>query len=74
MNYFVTGATGFIGGRLVLQLRQAGHQVVALVRDPERAGELAGLGVKLARGDVTDKETMRAPMGAADGVFHVAGW
>jgi nucleoside-diphosphate-sugar epimerase len=30
--------------------------------------------VTLARGDVTDRESMRAPMQGADGLFHVAGW
>ena len=33
MKYFVTGATGFIGGRLARRLREMGHEVVALVRE-----------------------------------------
>jgi len=74
VRYFLTGATGFVGGRLARQLREAGHDVVALVRSLGRAKELADLGVSLAEGDVTDKESMRAPMRGVDGVFHVAGW
>jgi nucleoside-diphosphate-sugar epimerase len=35
---------------------------------------LARLGVRLAEGDVTNKESLRAPMDGAHGVFHVAGW
>ena len=74
MNYFVTGATGFIGGVLARQLRAAGHNVVAIVRTPSKAADLQALGVQLAKGDVTDKESMRAAMTGVDGVFHVAGW
>src|SRR5438270_3809972 len=74
MRYFVTGATGFVGGRVARRLTDAGHQVVALVRDPNRAEELAQLGVAIRRGDVTDKESMRAPMQGVDGVFHIAAW
>ena len=74
MRYFVTGATGFIGGRLVRQLRAAEHEVRALVRAPSQASDLAGLGVSLHPGDITEKETMRAAMRGSDGVFHLAAW
>jgi len=74
MIAFVTGATGFVGGVLVRQLAEAGHQVRALVRTPSKAGDLAAFGIELHPGDVTDKETMRRPMTGADAVFHVAGW
>lgn len=73
-RYFVTGATGFIGGELVKQLVSRGHQVVALVRSPERTTVLRALGVELHTGDITERETLRAPMTAVDGVFHVAAW
>ena len=74
MKYFLTGATGFVGGRLARQLVEAGHQVVAVVRDPARAKDLADPGIAVHQGDVTDKESMRAPMTGVDGVFHVAAW
>lgn len=74
MKYLITGATGFIGGRVARQLCQAGHQVVAVVRQPERARGLAALGVELHQGDITDQDSLRTPMRGVDGVFHIAGW
>jgi nucleoside-diphosphate-sugar epimerase len=74
MRYFVTGGTGFIGGNLVRQLLSAGHAVSLVVREPSRAEELARMGARIHKGDITDKESMRAPMAGADGVFHLAAW
>ena len=72
MKYFITGATGFIGGELTRQLVAQGHKVVALVRSP--AADLATLGVTLHQGDITDRASLRAGMTGVDGVFHVAAW
>jgi len=74
MKYFITGATGFIGGRVTEKLIKAGHGVNALVRDPGKAQHLSALGVKLFRGDITDKQSMRDAMQNVDGVYHIAGW
>jgi nucleoside-diphosphate-sugar epimerase len=74
MRYFITGATGFIGGEVARQLIAAGHEVVAVVRSPGKAQLLADLGVQIAAGDIADKESMRGPMTGVDGVFHIAGW
>lgn len=74
MKYFVTGATGFLGGALAARLRTDGHEVRAVVRDPARASGLASIGAIIVRGDVSDKSSMRDAMRGVDGVFHVAGW
>jgi nucleoside-diphosphate-sugar epimerase len=74
MNYFVTGATGFIGGRVARQLLGGGHEVITLARTPSAAQALAALGVKVYAGDITDQESLRAPMRGVDGVFHLAAW
>jgi nucleoside-diphosphate-sugar epimerase len=74
VRYFLTGATGFVGGALTRQLRADGHHLVAIVRDPARANGLRDLGVDVRAGDVTSAESMRAAMRGVDGVFHVAGW
>lgn len=73
-RYFVTGATGFLGGELTKQLISRGHQAVALVRDPAKASLLRTLGVQIHQGDITDRESLRAPMTGVDGVFHCAAW
>lgn len=74
MKYFLTGATGFIGGHVARQLVDEGHDVVALVRNPARAGSLRELGVELAEGDITEPGTLTGPMEGVDGVFHMAAW
>lgn len=74
MRYFVTGASGFLGGVLARQLRAEGHEVVALVRRPEASPTLAALGVEIRGGDITESESVRAAMRGADGVFHAAAW
>lgn len=74
MRYAMTGATGFVGGALARQLREAGHEVVALVRDPARATALTELGVELRPGDLDSVSVLDALTTGVDGLFHVAGW
>jgi nucleoside-diphosphate-sugar epimerase len=74
MKYFLTGATGFIGGRLARRLVAEGHTVNALVRDPGNAKDLSDLGIRIFPGDITDKDSLYAPMEGTDGVYHVAAW
>lgn len=73
MHYFVTGATGFVGGYLTSQLLASGHEVTALVRTRDEARDIAAYGVTPHVGSVTDKEAMRRGIRGVDGVFHVAG-
>ncbi len=74
MKYFLTGATGFIGGRILKQLLRDGHQVNALVRDTNKAGHLIRPGVNLFQGNILNKGTLLGGMNRVDGVFHCAGW
>lgn len=74
MRYFLTGATGFLGGALARILIERGHSVTALVRSPEKCSKLKALGAAMVPGDITEKESMREAMRGCDGVFHVAAW
>ena len=61
----VTGATGFVGGRLATALADRGWEVRCLVRDRSRAQGLADRGYELHEADVLDAEALR---GAGEGV------
>ncbi|HEY8206884.1 MAG TPA: SDR family NAD(P)-dependent oxidoreductase, partial [Myxococcaceae bacterium] len=65
----VTGATGTIGSEVVRQLSAAGQKVRALVRSPEKADKIKGPNVELAKGDLTQPETVRAALQGADKLF-----
>jgi uncharacterized protein YbjT (DUF2867 family) len=67
----VTGATGFIGGRLANALADDGWQVRALVRDSGRASELAARGVELFEGDVLDADSLRGAGEAAEVAYYL---
>ena len=69
----ITGATGFIGGRLAEVLcLHLGATVRALVRDVTRASLLCRLPVELYPGDVLDESSLDPAMQGVDVVFHCA--
>jgi nucleoside-diphosphate-sugar epimerase len=72
MKAFITGATGFVGGRLAEKLRERGDDVVCLVRSPQKAAKLEPLGCTLVSGDLKDVEAIKTGMEGCDAVFHVA--
>ena len=72
MKVFVTGATGFIGSRVIDQLLHAGHEISALVRTEASAKPLAERGVEIVKGDLTSLEAAAEAAKAADSVLHLA--
>lgn len=69
---FVTGGTGFLGGRVIERLVADGTAVRALVRR-ELPPHLANLGVELHHGDLVDASTLAGALDGVDTVIHCAG-
>jgi nucleoside-diphosphate-sugar epimerase len=67
----VTGATGFVGRHVVQALRNDGHDVRALVRNPRRGEALVKQGATLTQGDVTDPASLRSAVAGCDTVVHL---
>jgi dihydroflavonol-4-reductase len=68
----VTGATGFIGRHLVQALVERGIETTCLVREGSPHGALGDLPVRIARGDMRDRESVATAAAGADAVFHLA--
>ena len=72
MKVLVTGATGYIGGRLVPRLLETGHDVRVMVRDPARiAGRPWASSVEVARGDVEDPASLGAALDEVDAAYYL---
>lgn len=71
MKALVTGATGFVGGRLAKTLVERGVEVRALVRDRSKAAHLERLGVELHEGDVQDAQTLRGAGKDVDVAYYL---
>ena len=68
----VTGATGYIGGRLVPQLLEAGHTVRVLVRDERKARSHDWAeDVEIAVGDASDDGDVRAALEDVDVLYYL---
>jgi nucleoside-diphosphate-sugar epimerase len=72
MKVFVTGGSGYVGRSTIPALVQAGHSVSALVRSPESADVVTGLGATPVQGSLQDPDVLRSAASDADAVIHLA--
>src|ERR1035437_1480464 len=71
MKILVTGATGYVGGRLVPRLLTIGHQIVCLARDPSHISGRGWERVDVRRGDALDGGSLLPAMEGVDVAYYL---
>lgn len=71
MKILVTGATGYVGGRLVPRLLTIGHQIVCLARDPSHISGRGWERVDVRRGDALDAGSLLPAMEGVDVAYYL---
>jgi uncharacterized protein YbjT (DUF2867 family) len=72
LRCLVTGATGYIGGRLVPELLGAGHRVRCLARSPAKLRDYPWVGdAEVVRGDVTDAGSVAEALRGVDVAYYL---
>ena len=72
MKALVTGATGFLGSNLIIELLKNGVEIRALVRPGSKTTNLKGLNVEIITGDLLDKASLDNAISGCDVLFHTA--
>jgi nucleoside-diphosphate-sugar epimerase len=72
MRIFLSGATGYVGSAVLDALLRAGHEVTALVRDPEKAERVSNRGVHAVIGELSKPASYADAAHAADVIVHTA--
>lgn len=74
MRVFVSGATGYVGNRLMKELLFNGFQVHTLLREPSKKGMLNYPGVRIFEGDLNDVKALDEALDGCKQIYHVAGF
>ena len=69
---FITGGSGFVGGRLIERLRADGHTVRALARSDQAAERIRSRGGEPVPGDLSDRPALTAGAAGCELAFHAA--
>lgn len=71
MRIFLTGATGYVGGFILKELRRQGYKVRCLVRDFEQAEKINADGTEAVIGDITNPVSLEGVLTNCDAVIHL---
>jgi dihydroflavonol-4-reductase len=72
MKALITGATGFVGAAVARAAAAAGTEVRVLVRRDSDLGNLEGLKIEQAQGDLRDRDSLRRALAGCRQLYHVA--
>jgi uncharacterized protein YbjT (DUF2867 family) len=71
VRVLVTGASGYVGGRLLRRLVESGHAVRAMTRRPEYLRERVPAGVEVVAGDALDPESLGPPLEGVEAAYYM---
>jgi uncharacterized protein YbjT (DUF2867 family) len=71
VHILVTGATGYVGGRLLKRLEARGHCVRCLARTPANLSSRVGPGTEIVAGDVLDSSSLDAALAGIDAAYYL---
>ena len=67
----LTGATGYVGGRLLAALEQAGHRVRCLARRPEFLKPRVAAGTEVVAGDLLDRASLTPALAGMEAAYYL---
>lgn len=73
MKVLITGATGFVGSKLCLELTKAGHELIILTRNPDRARQKLSLNAQYFKWSPESELPPKEAITQADAIIHLLG-